>query len=357
MKVAIVVGTRPEIIKMSPIIKYCSGQRINYDVIHTQQHYSDNMDRIFFEKLNIDYPKLSLGVNPGEPHLQISSIIERCGEVFKSNNYDIVLVQGDTNTVLGAAISAQKCGVKIGHVEAGLRSFDKSMPEEINRILTDQISDFCFCPTDISKNNLMHEGIDENKIYVVGNTIVDVIKNNIGKAKNLRDIQNTILTNKYALVTLHRPANVDVVKSLSTIINVLKKIQDKLNYQIIFPVHPRTYNRIVAAGIDIGHICIVDPVNYFSFLSLMIGSSIIITDSGGIQEEACILNKPCITVRENTERPETISIGANILTGLNEVKIFGAIESWSRKSVTWNHPFGNGNSGEMIMKIILKTLK
>jgi len=353
MKIAIIVGTRPEIIKMSPIIKYCQSNNIKHDIIHSQQHYSNNMDEIFFENLEIKYPKLFLGVKSKSPHEQISEIMVKCGDIFIKNKYDFVLVQGDTNTVLGAALAANKCGVKIGHVEAGLRSFDLSMPEEVNRILTDNISDYCFCPTAISESYLKKSGINQSKLFVVGNTIVDSIHSNLNKFKNI-DITNELkIKSRYALVTLHRPSNVDNDLNLTKIIETLKLVSNKFKYQIVFPVHPRTKNNIIKADIDTNDILIIDPLGYFDFLALIYNSSLILTDSGGIQEEACILKKPCITLRENTERPETVTVGSNILTGLDQDKIIDAVNYWQNNPNTWVNPFGTGNTSEQIINILL----
>jgi UDP-N-acetylglucosamine 2-epimerase (non-hydrolysing) len=352
MNIAIIVGTRPEIIKMSPIIKYCERNNIEHDIIHSQQHYSANMDRLFFEDLGISYPNLSLGVKSKAAHLQIGEIMSKCGDLFIEHKYSHVLVQGDTNTVLGAALAAQKCGIKLGHVEAGLRSFDREMPEEINRIVADNLSEFCFCPTELSAEHIRNAGIEDERIFVVGNTIVDSLYMNKEKFSKI-DIENKLkISNRYALVTLHRPSNVDDTVVLNEIIQTLITLGKSFNYQIVFPVHPRTKDKIVSAGIDVGKIMLTDPLGYFDFLSLINNSSLILTDSGGIQEEACILNKPCITLRENTERPETIEVGANILTGLESEKILAATTEWQNRPKHWQNPFGDGTTSEKIISIL-----
>lgn len=356
MKFAIVIGTRPEIIKMSSIIKHCLNNNIPFDIIHTQQHYSNNMDRIFFESLNLNYPNIYLGVKSNLAHLQISDIINKCGEIFYNKKYDIILVQGDTNTVLGASLAAQKCGLKIGHVEAGLRSYDRSMPEEINRLLTDQISDYCFCPTEVSKDNLLKEGITSDRIYVVGNTIVDVVYENMENISNNDIIYKYNISGKYALVTIHRPSNVDDPNKLKILLSIFNDISRIFNLIIVFPVHPRTLNVIRNSYIDTGNILTIDPVGYIDFLSLIYNSEIVLTDSGGIQEESCILKKPCITLRDNTERPETVSVGANILTGINMEKIFYAIEIFKNKNLDWDNPFGYGKASEKIIRIVLNSI-
>ncbi len=352
MKIAIVVGTRPEIIKMSPIIKYCELKNIKHDIIHSQQHYSENMDKLFFKDLGIEYPKINLGVKSKKPHAQIAEIMKKCGEIFIKNCYDFILVQGDTNTVLAAALAANKCKIKLGHVEAGLRSFDYSMPEEINRIITDSISDFCFCPTETSASYLRKSGISDSKIFVVGNTIADSIKINLDKFKYIEIHKKFSLDKRYALVTLHRPSNVDDKENLEKIIQSLSLISKKYNYEIVFPVHPRTKKNIKEMNIKTHNIRLMDPLGYFDFLSLINNSSLIFTDSGGIQEEACILGKPCVTLRENTERPETIDVCSNILTGLNEEQIISAVNYWENNPQNWQQPFGDGTSSQKIINIL-----
>ena len=356
MKIGIIVGTRPEIIKMSPVIKYCEISGISHDVIHTQQHYSLNMDKIFFENLDLRYPELHLCVKSKAAHVQIGEIVAKCGDIFLKNNYDVVLVQGDTNTVLGAGLAAYKCGVKLGHVEAGLRSYDREMPEEINRIITDDLSDFCFCPTEVSKQNLLAEGIEENRLFVVGNTIVDALFGNLNKFENIDIISQFNLRRRYALVTLHRPANVDNQERISKIISILDDVGKNYDYQVVFPVHPRTKKRIAKTALY-NNIFFLDPLGYFEFLALMKNSSLILTDSGGIQEEACVLNKPCITLRENTERPETLNVGANILTGLNRDRIIQAVDFWQKGELNWLNPFGEGNTSKKIIDILELQLK
>lgn len=355
LKVAIIVGTRPEIIKMSPIIKICDKRNIEYDVIHTQQHYSNNMDKIFFQDLGLKYPDIALNVKSGSAYSQISDIISKCGEIFLKNNYNVVLVQGDTNSVLGAAIAAHKCGIKIGHVEAGLRSFDRSMPEEINRILTDSISDYLFCPTNTAKKYAMKENIEEKRIFVVGNSIVDALYQSRIKIDKSILNKNDLAESEYILATLHRPANVDCRENLKNIIETFNIIVERLDIPIIFPIHPRTKKNIDSLKIEIANkIKIIEPIGYFDFLSLQNYSKMILTDSGGIQEEACILQKPCITLRENTERPETVTALANILTGLVRENILNAVSYWiNSKNFNWDNPFGDGKTAQKIINIIL----
>ena len=319
MKLCFVIGTRPEIIKMYPLLNYCNKNNIEYDLIHSNQHYSINMDKIFFENFNINKPDYNLKINNESESTQIGDVILGCNKIFKKNKYDFVLVQGDTNTVLGASLAANKNTIKLCHIEAGLRSFDMNMPEEINRRIVDHISEFCFCPTENAVQNLINENINYSNIFNVGNTIVDSLL--LSKKKYSKVVVNE---KKYALVTLHRPSNVDNENNLKLIFEALDELQSNLNYKIIFPIHPRTKNNLKKYFINYSNINIINPLPYYDFLAYMKNANLIITDSGGIQEESCILNIPCVTIRENTERPETISVGSNILAGLDKNKIIKA---------------------------------
>ena len=323
MKVCIIAGTRPEIIKMSPIVRECEKRRLDYMLIHTGQHYSYNMDKIFFDDLEIKEPKYKL--DAGKKYFtdcsQTGEMIKGIENILTKEKPDIVLVEGDTNSVLAGAIASVKLHIKTGHVEAGLRSFDRNMPEEINRILTDHCSDLLFAPTNVSKQNLLNEGISKKKIFVTGNTIVDAVHQNLNIAKKKSKIMNDLgIKDEYALLTVHRQENVDVKQSFSNIIRALTKI----DFPVIFPIHPRSrkmakrfklYNELKNA------VRLIEPVGYPDFLNLLSNAKIVLTDSGGIQEEACILNTPCLAPRDNTERPETIEAGANYLVGTNPNKI------------------------------------
>lgn len=347
MNLCFVIGTRPEIIKVYPLLYYCKKKNIKYDLIHSNQHYSKNMDKVFFEDLNIEMPNYNLKINNSSESFQISDVIMGCTKIFKKNSYDFVLVQGDTNTVLGASLAANKIGIKLCHIESGLRSYDMNMPEEINRRIVDHISDFCFCPTENSVQNLLKENIDNSHIYNVGNTIIDSLILSKNKYCNIN-----INEKKYALVTLHRPSNVDDKKSLISILKTLNKLYFELNLKIIFPIHPRTKNNIQKYNISASNINFINPLPYYKFLAYMKNADLIITDSGGIQEESCFLNIPCVTIRENTERPETISVGSNILSGLDQNKIIFSCKKMLNKK-SWVNPFGNGDTSKKIIKILL----
>jgi len=361
MKVAVVVGTRPEIIKMSPIIRELERREVDYYILHTGQHYSYNMDRLFFEELELPEPeyKLDVGTRFHTQGSQTGEMIKGIEKVFMADMPDIVLVQGDTNTVLAGAVSASKLHISVGHVEAGLRSFDRRMPEEINRILADHISDYLFAPTEEAKNNLVNEGIDGEKIYVVGNTIVDAVQQNMDialrKSKILREM--ALKKRDYILITAHRQENVDDPARLKKIVEMLNSIE----YPAIFPMHPRTRKRIDEFGLKIDNpkIIITEPLGYLDFLMLISEARLILTDSGGIQEESNILHVPCLTLRDNTERPETVEAGSNIVVGVDPENVLETlhriIEDKDMEEKMRSAPimFGDGRSGERIINIIL----
>lgn len=359
MKIAIILGTRPEIIKMAPIIKALNIRKEDFFLVHTGQHYSYQMEKIFFEELELQQPDYYLDVGSGTHGLQTGKMLERIEDVFLKNRPDIILVEGDTNTVLAAALAGAKLLIKVGHVESGLRSFDRSMPEEINRVITDHISDYLFAPTDIAKNNLLKEGISEEKIFVTGNTIVDSIYQNISISKKKKNILKDFGLEKkeYILVTLHRQENVDNKDRFKEILKGLAKISKNYNHKIIYPIHPRSKKMIQNLSLqfdmdEINNLVLKEPIGYLDFLQLEENARLIATDSGGIQEEACILRVPCITLRDSTERPETIEIGANILTGIDSENILLKAGIMMQKKNDWINPFGEGNSGKRIIDII-----
>jgi UDP-N-acetylglucosamine 2-epimerase (non-hydrolysing) len=325
------------------------------------------MDEIFFKELNLPTPKYNLNVGSGTHGKQTAKMIDGIEKILISENPDVVIVQGDTNTVLAGAISASKLHIKVAHVEAGLRSYDRNMPEETNRVLTDHISNYLFAPTEMAKRNLLKEGINKN-VFVVGNTIVDATIQNIEIAENNKNNNISLKTNineDYFLLTLHRAENTDNKERLTNIVNAIIKATEKYNQKIIFPIHPRTEQKLKEYNLfenlqKNNKIEIIEPVGYLEFLLLEKNAKLILTDSGGVQEEACILGAPCITLRDNTERPETIYIGSNILVGADINKILNGIGEMTDKkirseaSIARNNPFGDGNSGKTIVKILLK---
>jgi len=348
MKIAIVLGTRPEIIKLSSIIRECEEQKLDYYILHTNQHYSSEMDSVFFEDLKLPKPKYNLHVGSGTQAEQIGKMFNGIEKVFLENRPDVVIVQGDTNSVFAGAFIASRFGIRVVHVEAGLRSYDRKMPEEINRILTDHISDFLFSPTNKQKEILLKEGLQDNKIFVVGNTIVDAI--NWAK-ENATDIleKNNLKEEEYCLMTLHRAENVDNKERLVTLIHQIASLDRE---KIVFPIHPRTKKMLEIYSIALPeNIQVIDPVGFLDMITLEKNSKVILTDSGGIQEEACILQVPCITLRTTTERPESIEVGGNILMTNNLLDDFNKM-CLVRKN--WNNPFGCGDSGKKIISEVTK---
>jgi UDP-N-acetylglucosamine 2-epimerase (non-hydrolysing) len=343
--ISIILGTRPEIIKMAPVIRACQKQGIPYSVLHTGQHYSYDMDRIFFEELELSRPDHNLDAGSGSHAEQTGKILTGIEKVLMAAPPDIVLVQGDTNTVLAGALAAAKLHIPVGHVEAGLRSFDRSMPEEINRIVADHIADYLFAPTGQSK-----EGIDEKKISVTGNTIVDAVEENreIAKRKPAVLHSRDLTAGEYFLVTAHRAENVDVKAGLVGIMNGLSSVAETYGMPVIFPMHPRTRKMMNQFGIDARGITIIPPSGYMEFLELEANARLVLTDSGGVQEEACILNVPCVTLRNNTERPETVDAGANMLAGTDPEVIRRAVSTMMAASRRWNNPYGDGHAGKRI---------
>ena len=354
-KFCIIIGTRPEIIKMSPIIKECQKRNLNFFILHTNQHYSVNLDRVFLKELELPCPKYNLGVESGTHAEETGKMLIGIERILMKERPDIILVEGDTNTVLAGALSAAKLHIKVGHIEAGLRSYFKEMPEEINRILTDHCSDFLFAPTKKAKGILINEGIPERKIFLTGNTIVDAIYQNLKLAKNKSKIlkELNLKNGRYFLLTIHRPENVDRKERLIKILEGLQLTYKKFNLPLIYPIHPRTEKMIERFRLKIPKgVKLIKPICFLSFLELESNARMILTDSGGVQEEACILKIPCLTLRDNTERPETIEMGANILSGVEPKKILSSIKKILSKKRDWQNPFGDGKSAEKIVNII-----
>ena len=357
MKIAIILGTRPEIIKMSPIIRECQKRRLQYFIIHTNQHYSFNLDRIFFKELNLPLPKYNLKVGSGTHGEQTGKMLIKIEEVLLNEKPDIVLVEGDTNTVLAGALAAVKIHIKVGHIEAGLRSYSEEMPEEINRVLVDHCSNLLFAPTKIAKDILIKEEIPKEKIFITGNTIVDAVSENLKiaqkKSKILKKLK--INKNKYFLVTLHRQENVDNKEKLKNILKGLESVSKNLKFPVIYPIHPRTLKMIKIFNLKIPqNIKIIEPIGFLDFLKLEANALLVLTDSGGVQEETCILKVPCVTLRDNTERPETLKVKSNILADSNSQKIVESVEKMLNSKREWKNPFGDGKSGRKILNIIQK---
>lgn len=346
-KIAFVLGTRPEIVKLYSSIQYCVANNIDHIVINTDQHYDQNMRDVFFEELGLPKPQYQLGIGSGSHAKMLASMLVAIEDVLLKEQPSVVVVQGDTNTVLAGCLVATKMGIKVAHVEAGLRSYDRTMPEEYNRVVTDHCSDFLFAPTEKQADILRHEGIEEDLIYVTGNTIVDAVY----------DVSKRAAFNhegKFALLTCHRPANTDNEANLEAILSGVQEICEREDMTCVFPMHPRLgAKKGYIESFD--RIEIVEPLAYTKLLAAMRDAQMIFTDSGGIQEESCIMERKCVILRTNTERPETVEVGGAIL--LEEFTKEDVIEKYNvikDKEVKWSNPFGDGRSGERIVNILVE---
>jgi UDP-N-acetylglucosamine 2-epimerase (non-hydrolysing) len=348
--IAIILGTRPEIIKMSPVVRECRKRKLDHLVLHTGQHYSYDMDKVFFEELELPDPDFKLDVGSGLHGEQTSKMLTGIEKVLMKQRPDIVLVQGDTNTVLAGALAASKVGVRVGHVEAGLRCYDRSMPEEINRVLADHLSHLLFVPTNVARQHLAKEGITKG-VYKTGNTIVDAVRQNLDLAERKSNALHRLglEDDDYLLATAHRQENVDDPKRLKGMIEGLQRVSDELKMTMVLPAHPRTRKRMEEFGLSPDGILLTEPMGYLDFLMLEANSRLILTDSGGVQEEACILHVPCVTMRESTERPETISVKANLLAGTDPRAILEMARRQMRARTRWRNPFGDGKAAERIV--------
>ena len=353
--ITIILGTRPEIIKFSSILHSLQEQKIPFSIIHTNQHYDTELDSIFFDELKLPKPDYRINSEYTTSAQQIGTMIIKLEEILLKTKTDMILVQGDTNSAQAGAIVASKLKIKLGHVEAGLRSYDDRMPEEFNRIVCDHLSTINFAPTKIQEQILLKEGIESKKIFVVGNTIKDVVSDFEHKLTDAPLEEHNLEKHKFILLTLHRPENVDNKQELEKIFNGLEKISEEHKLQIIFPIHPRTKKHITNWNLTMPK-CIkaINPTGYFDFLALEKNASAIVTDSGGVQEEACILRTPCITTRISTERPETVDVGANAIAGTDPDCIHNCFNMMMNKKIDWTDPFGDGYAGETIVEICKK---
>ena len=368
MKIATILGTRPEIIKMAPIIDEISKRGINQVVLHTGQHYDEEMSDNFFKDLEIPTPDYNIHVGSGTHGKQTGLMMKGIEEILLEEKPDIVLVQGDTNAVLAGALVAAKLHIAVGHVEAGLRSFDMTMPEELNRRAADVCSAMYFIPTGESAVNLLAEGFSHKNLIITGNTVVDACFRHLEIAKkrgfeeeSLKELDIENMDNILTL-TMHRAENVDDKRRVTNIIEALKELDDM---NIVFPIHPRTKNTLESFGLfdelnGLSHVHIIKPIGYLDFLLLTSKSTLILTDSGGLQEEAITLNVPALTLRYNTERPETVTAGGNILVGSNKDiildnarKILSDSEFAERMKNAPN-PYGQGDAAKRTVDAIEK---
>ena len=361
MKVINVVGARPNFMKVAPLVDAMKRREQQFTplVVHTGQHYDTMMSDAFFKDLELPEPDLYLNVGSGSHAAQTAAVMERFEPVVLQEQPDWVLVVGDVNSTLACALVCVKLGIKVAHVEAGLRSRDRSMPEEINRLLTDQISDLLFTPSQDADENLRAEGIPEERIRFVGNIMIDSLLKQLPRAER-SNIRQDLQLNEYAVVTLHRPSNVDDPKTLQRILETLEQVS--LRIPIVFPVHPRTEKMILgmemAERLHYGKngIMFTPPLGYLDFLQLYSGARLVLTDSGGIQEETTVLGIPCLTLRENTERPITVTMGTNTIVGTDPAKITSAaFAALDHKKSTERRipPLWDGHTADRILDALL----
>ncbi|MGV8073281.1 MAG: non-hydrolyzing UDP-N-acetylglucosamine 2-epimerase [Syntrophobacteraceae bacterium] len=357
MKIIHVVGARPNFMKVAPVMAALAEcANVSQVLVHTGQHYDANMSRIFFEELGLPKPDVNLEVGSGSHAMQTAQIMMRFEEVVLAQKPDMVLVYGDVNSTVASAVVCSKLGVSIGHVEAGLRSFDRTMPEEINRLLTDQIADLLFTPSKDGDENLLREGIAPEKIHLVGNVMIDTLIRLLPVAA-ARPFNGDMKVGpkSYGLITLHRPSNVDDPAGLKSIMEVLMDVSKDL--PLVFPVHPRTRSRIAELDLSIsgnGRMHLVEPLGYLDFLKLQTEAAVVVTDSGGIQEETTYLGVPCLTVRENTERPITVEMGTNVLIGRDMLSLRREFAQVFNGGAKQGHvpPLWDGRAGERIAAVI-----
>src|SRR6266567_2589413 len=326
LSIACVVGARPNFMKIAPILTEMRlRQRFEPKLIHTGQHSSPDMAGAFFHDLGIPSPDISLGISGGSSNNQTARIMQRLEPLFTSHRPDLVLVVGDVNSTIAAAMVAAKAGLRLAHVEAGLRSFDRTMPEEINRIVTDALADYLFTTERSAEENLLREGVSKSRIFFCGNVMIDTLMRFRERADRSPVLDELGLTPRnYAVVTLHRPANVDDPTKLSELLEMLEYLAKRI--AVVFPMHPRTRNTMDANGLQAKCVRILPPQGYIEFLRIMSAARLMLTDSGGIQEETTILGVNCLTIRENTERPVTIFQGTNRLVGTKPQAIVKAAE-------------------------------
>ena len=357
LKVINVVGARPNFMKVAPIVEAMKRREQEFTplVVHTGQHYDAAMSDSFFHDLDLPQPDIHLGVGSASHAAQTAAVMERFEPVVLQEKPDWVLVVGDVNSTLACALVCVKLGVKVAHVEAGLRSRDRTMPEEINRLLTDQIADLLFTPSADADENLRAEGIPQERIRLVGNVMIDSLYKHLERSQQSQIKAQLKLADKsYAVLTLHRPSNVDDPSSFERILEALERISEQL--PVVFPVHPRTRKTIAELGLDqriekIKDLRLIDPLGYLDFLSLYSSSRLVLTDSGGIQEETSVLGIPCLTLRENTERPITVTMGTNTIVGTDPEKIVAAAHAALSETAKTpaSIPLWDGHTAERIV--------
>ncbi len=351
-RIVTLVGTRPEIIKMAPVIQALDGLGHEHVLVHSGQHYDLLMDRVFFKDMELREPDRRFELREDSPPLQVATTMRQVAAV--AEGADLVIVHGDTNTTLAGALLANKDGRPLAHVEAGIRSFDKTMPEEINRVVADQLSNLLFAPTATAVENLRRENVTQG-VLQVGNSVVDALTKNLPAAQRTSRIREELdlRARGYLLLTFHRAENVDRAERLAEALSAFESAAQEAGLPIVFPVHPRTARRFEKFGLEKRAasqpaLRRIGPVGYLDMLALEKDAALILTDSGGLQEEACLLHVPCVTLRENTERPETLEIGANVLAGTKPDRVRAAVRTQLERPPSWSNPYGDGTTSDRI---------
>ncbi len=356
IKTLSIVGARPNFMKIAPVMDALATHAVDQLLVHTGQHYDANMSKVFFDELGLPKPDLYLGVGSASHARQTAAVMTALEDVFNEHRPDLVLVAGDVNSTMAAALVAAKASIPLAHIEAGLRSFDRTMPEEVNRVVVDHLSDFLFVTEESGHRNLIHEGLAEDRIHLVGNCMVDSLKRHLDRALEASPWEAFDLAPEtFALLTLHRPSNVDDPAALRQMLDTLSEVSQQL--PILFPVHPRTRSRIADSGIELpASLQLCGPQPYLTFLGLMAKARLVLTDSGGIQEETTALDVPCLTLRWNTERPVTVDQGSNRLVGTDPQAIHQGCRAilagdWPRAR---QPPLWDGKAGQRIAATIMQ---
>ncbi len=364
LKIANVVGARPNLVKIAPLMRQmCARKEIQPLLIHTGQHYDEKLSDIFFHQMGIPEPGVNLEVGSGSHAWQTAEIMRRIEPVFVEHAPDLVLLVGDVNSTMAASLTAAKLGIQVAHVEAGLRSFDRAMPEEINRVVTDSVADYLFTTEEDAVQNLLREGRPRERIFAVGNVMIDALRHFLPLAQRSPIAHDLGLMDgegvtPYAVLTLHRPSNVDSEATLARLLFAIEEIARAL--PVVFPVHPRTQQKLNATGRGrLADLRMIPPVGYLDFLCLMSRARLVLTDSGGVQEETTALGVPCLTLRVNTERPVTVTEGTNEIVGQSPDRIVGAA-----RAILAGHPkagripqLWDGHAAERIVEILLRELR
>ncbi|ELZ45674.1 UDP-N-acetylglucosamine 2-epimerase [Halorubrum distributum JCM 9100] len=362
-KTCVIVGTRPGIIKMSPIIDELDNRDVDSFIIHAGQHYSHSLDGQIFEDLRLDEPDYHLENVKKKTHHgeQTAAMLTGIERALLEEQPENVLVCGDANFNLAGALAARKLRLTLGHVEAGLRSDDWRMPEEHNRVMIDHISDYLFAPTERAVENATEDNV-KGKVLVTGNTVVDALQRNLDVARSESSVCDDlgVTPGDYVVFTAHREENVDDKSTLTDLIEIIERTSEQLNMPVVYPIHPRTEDRLAKFNLQeridtIDNLCLVDPLSYLDFIKLLGETALAMTDSGGIQEEACIMGVPCVTLRENTERPETVEVGANVIAGTDPDTVLDRTITMVNADGDWNNPFGDGTASKKIVDTVLST--